>query len=303
MSGLLSALVGWLFFGALGLMIGTVAGRWWVVPSAARTNRSREGGLIQESARIGFGAAAFLPLLVILLLIRQSMEFRDPYSPLTDELALLLGTPWGTAWKSGMGAATLSLAGMTLAVRGRRFGWWLASAGAFVLAAYPTATGHASAVEGRLRLLSLSGDLLHLLAAGVWLGGLAVILLLERRWRRDLNHEKGSSLLPALVPAFSPVAVVSVGVLVLSGLFASWLHLPSPSSLLTSSYGRILLVKVLLAMVVMGLGGWNWRRLSPRLFQPNGPPSLRRAAGLELALGTLVLLLTAILVRTSPLGH
>jgi putative copper export protein len=303
MSGLFSALAGWAFFGAVVLMVGTVVARWRIIPAVHQAEVGHRDWLIRNTSRIGFGTATVLPALVVLLLIRQLMEFRDPFAPLTDDLALLLRTSWGTSWKLGMAAASVCFAGMFWAKRGKEFGWWLASAGALVLAAYPAATGHAAAVEGPLRLLSISGDLFHVLAAGAWLGGLAVILELERRWRRTPEAGEAGSLLPVLVPTFSPVAVGSVGILILTGLFASWLHLPAPASLVTTNYGRILLLKVFLVMLVLGLGGWNWKRLSPGLSSPDGPQSMRRVASLELALGTLVLLLTAILIRTSPLGH
>ena len=135
------------------------------------------------------------------------------------------------------------------------------------------------------------------------MGGLATVLLLDRRWRRRGPRGGMNSILPVLVPLFSPVAMVSVGLLILTGTFASWQHLPTLGALWASGYGRLLFFKVGLVTAVLGLGAWNWKRLTPILSRPEGPPSLARIAALELGISTLVLLVTAVLVRSSPLGH
>ena len=109
--------------------------------------------------------------------------------------------------------------------------------------------------------------------------------------------------MPSLVPAFSPVAMVSVATLVLTGSVASWAHLESVSSLWTTPYGRLLLLKVVVVAGVLAMGALNWRRLTPRLSEEDGPRAMRRSALVELALANVVLIVTAVLVRTSPLGH
>ena len=303
MAGLFSALVGWLFFTTLAGLIGCVTVRWLILPRAGPTDASTSEWLTGEAARSGRLFAAFLPLLVVFLLVRQMAEFRDPYAPFSEDLALLLGTPWGTTWVGGMLATLIALGGLSLAARGHRVGWWMASVTGLVLAAYPGLTGHAGGVEGPLRLFSLGADTLHVLAGGAWMGGLAMVLLLDRRWRRRGHPDGMNSILPVLVPPVSPVAMVSVGLLILTGTVASWLHLPTPGALWASGYGRLLFFKVILVAGVLGFGAWNWKRLTPTLSRPEGPPSLARTAALELGISTLVLLVTAVLVRTSPLGH
>lgn len=135
------------------------------------------------------------------------------------------------------------------------------------------------------------------------MGGLAVVLFLERRWRTTRGTEDPDSLLPVLVPRFSPVAMVSVGFLIATGTLASWIHLPDFGALWSTGYGRLLLLKMGLVLGVLGLGAMNWKRLTPLLTTVEGPPAMRRAAAVELAVATVVLLVTAMLVRTSPLGH
>jgi putative copper resistance protein D len=102
------------------------------------------------------------------------------------------------------------------------------------------------------------------------------------------------------VPIFSPVAVACVGALIVTGGVGAWVHLPSLASLTESPNGRTLLVKLLLAVVVLALGFTNWKKLTPRLVDADGPDALRRAATVELLVMQAVLIVTALLVRTAP---
>ena len=91
--------------------------------------------------------------------------------------------------------------------------------------------------------------------------------------------------------------------LIVTGTFAGWVQVPEVGALWGTGYGRLLVLKVGLVVAVLGLGAFNWKRLTPRLTEPEGPEAMRRAATVELAVATVVLLVTAILIRTSPLGH
>ncbi len=79
-----------------------------------------------------------------------------------------------------------------------------------------------------------------------------------------------SDVLPGAVASFSPVALMSAGTLVSTGLFATWLHVGSLGGLFGSTYGRVLLLKAGLVDVVAALGAHNWKRVTPRLGSPEG---------------------------------
>ncbi len=111
----------------------------------------------------------------------------------------------------------------------------------------------------------------------------------------------GESALSPLVRAFSPVAMGSVAVLVLSGTYAAWLHVPGITGLVTTGYGRALTAKLGLVAVVLSFGARNFRVLTPRLGEPEGDRALIRSAALELAVAQAVLVVTALLVRMSPM--
>lgn len=299
MSALLDLVTGGVLFLSLATATGCVAARWIVLPTEGHgpTPEGARGWV----ARVGTGATAALLFALLLVALRQFLEFRDPFAPWQDDARLLLtGTSWGTTWSWALGLAVSALFGFAVAGRNRGTGWWAASAAVLALGAFPGLTGHANA--GTHRALTLPADVLHVWAVGGWIGTLAVVLLMEARHRRgDPGDGAPSSLLPELVPRFSPLAVACVATLMVTGLAGSWVHLDGVSELWTSSYGRLLSLKLGLVLGVLALGGWNWRRLTPRMSDPGGSDALRRAATLEFVLANVVLAVTALLVRTSPL--
>lgn len=289
---LFSAATGWALFVAVVVTVGAVFSRWLVTTSPEHR---------RTAARPARLAAIFLPTIMVFVLARQVWEFRDPYASLSSDLGLVLGSAWGTAWLWAVIASVVAAVGFMAAASGRDWGWLLATPAVVALAVFPGLTGHAAAVEGPWRLPTLAADVLHVLAAGAWMGGLTAVLAVERAALRAPGD--GRSTLPTLVPRFSRLAMVSVGVLALTGLFASVRHLPDWSSLWQTGYGRWLLLKLAGVGAVLLLGALNFKVLSPRLTDEEGPAAMRRAATLELLAGTVVLLVTAVLVRTSPLGH
>lgn len=300
--GFLTLLSGWSLLAALVACLGAVAARWVIVPAAVRDGLPAVWGRA-EAARIGVGGAALLLVALVLVLGRQLLEFRDPFAPWADDATgLLTATPWGSAWRWAASGAVLALGAFEVARRGRPTGWWIASAVVLALGAFPAFTGHAAAT-GALRPLTLAADTLHVWSAGAWLGGLSLLLVLERRWRRSPPPGGPTDLLPPLVAAFSPLALACVGTLVATGVAAAWVQLPGMGALVTELYGRLLVLKVALALVAFGLGAVNWRRLTPRLPDPGASADLRRSAAREVLVAQAVLLATALLVRTSPGGH
>ncbi|MEG8276151.1 copper resistance CopC/CopD family protein [Streptomyces sp. AHA2] len=105
---------------------------------------------------------------------------------------------------------------------------------AVALALTWAAAEHASA--GIQVPLAMTSSVAHLLATGVWLGGLAALLLVSRRGTgEDLTR---------IVPLFSRIAFASVTVLAVTGLYQSWRGLGSLSALSGTPYGRLLLAKL-----------------------------------------------------------
>jgi len=293
---LLDTVTGWLLFAALLGATGAVALRVVVLPRLAHGGEA----LAVEAARFGSWVALALPAAFALVFWRQLAEFRDPFVPWTEDAHLLLtGTDWGRTFLIGAALALLVPAAFALTRSVGTVGWLATAPMVAALGVFPALTGHANAGAGTLRAATVAADTLHVWAAGAWIGGLACLLYVDRRRRRVVG---AAGPLPALVHAFSPLAVASVAVLVVTGVFASWVQVPDVPSLTGSAYGRTLLFKLLAVGAVLGLGARNWKRLTPRLGESDGPSSLRRWAAVELVIAQVVLAVTAVLVRTSPTG-
>jgi len=287
---------GWLFFLLLLVAIGSVGTRWLILPRAE--GLEDRAGLLTATAGIGlFSTLGLVPALVGLL-HRQVQELRFPGDPWLDAAQTVLGTSWGDAWWLAFWAAFMGILSFAGAYKGRldrvarRLAWATATMALLPLAFFPGRTGHANAAASRTLALAL--DALHIVSAGLWIGGLGVLLLLA--WR----HRGGADVLASLVPKFSPVAMGSVGLLVASGAWAGWRELDTFGALWQTSYGRLLVLKVALVGGVLALGAINWKRLSPRLGSETGNRAMRRSATAEFLLANVVLIVTAILVRTSP---
>lgn len=266
-------------------------------------NAGRPGAaqaLDAAALRFGLYAGLLLPVAFGLVFARQLLEFRDPFVSWTEDAALLLGgTQWGTTYLMGAALALLTPVAFGIGRVRRGLGWALATVSVLSLCFFPALTGHANAGEGWRRFIMLSADVAHVWAAGAWMGGLAGVLFID--WAvRDRDVQGSAWVLPALVPVFSPVAMAAVATLVGTGVLASWVHLSDLRSLIDAIYGRTLSIKLAAVGAVLFLGWLNWRRHLPGLSRTAGADRMRKAAVIELAFAQLVLLATAVLVRTSP---
>jgi len=294
----------WLLFSGAALAVGCVTWRLLVAPRAA-TQLDEPGR--RDVARIERSVAS-LALLTALVLVAawalrgavQLANFRDPFVPIMEDVSFLLGEMWGKVWMA-QGAVVVLLA---LAFAGARAATrrslepshlasspaWTAS-GALVLALTVTLamSSHAMGVD-RARVLLVGADGLHSLAAGAWIGSLAVIVAVGR---------SGPPAFAAQLRSFSPLALASGGVLVTMGLALAWTHLGTPTNLWTTSYGRVLAVKLAAVGLVFLLGFLNWRRGLPVVDTAEGAVAVRRRAAWEVTFAGSVLLLTALLVHTA----
>ncbi|TDT28493.1 copper transport protein [Streptomyces sp. BK208] len=134
---------------------------------------------------------------------------------------------------------------------------------AVVLALTWAAAEHASA--GAQVPVAMTSAVLHLLATAVWLGGLAALLTLLRAGRPAPPA--------AVVARFSRTAFAAVTVLVVTGVYQSWRGLGSWQALTGSTYGRLLLAKVVLVAVLLGAAAVSRRWTSALLSAPAAVPA------------------------------
>jgi copper transport protein len=112
-------------------------------------------------------------------------------------------------------------------------------------------------------LLALLVDFAHLLAAGVWVGGL-LYLSLTLWLGHQLPAESRLWLYEGLIINFSTLAAGAVGVLLLSGGYLAWQHVGSWTLLFGTAYGLTLLAKIGLALPAFGIAAVNLLFIKPR---------------------------------------
>src|SRR4029077_9576193 len=138
----------------------------------------------------------------------------------------------------------------------------------------PGAAGHAA--QTAPRGISIALDWLHLIAGSIWLGGPGRVLLLA--WSLPAGRRVPG--LGIVVPRFSNVALGSVLVLLGTGIWATVNHMPVLSALWTTSYGKVILIKIALLALAVLLAAFNLVRTKPRLVAARrrpelGPPAAR----------------------------
>lgn len=270
----------------------------------------------RRAASLGMWASLVVLPAAVVRLGTEVLELSDPgqtWSDWTHLTATVLGhTHWGLVWIVHVVVAVVASVAFARARTGSHGAWTVAGIGAIALAASPAFAGHAAAVEHH-RAIVMTADVLHVLGAGVWIGTLFVLanvtLLSEPRspGRRRAPEEWGADI-AGLVRAFSPVALTSAAIMAVTGTIAAWTHLNTLASLWQSGYGRALLVKLGLVTLVLAAGAYNWQRGTPGLTAPGGGGvrAFSRSASVEIALGMLVLVATAVLIAmpmTMPMGQ
>jgi putative copper export protein/mono/diheme cytochrome c family protein/alkyl hydroperoxide reductase subunit AhpC len=224
---------------------------------------------------------------------------------------LLTQTQGGIVWLVRGGL--LILLGAFLAIRAeiRDRADWRAARGQIALLGtlalgLVAGASHAAAAEPGTAA-AIAADVVHLVAAGVWIGGLPALALLL--WLA--GGAAGADARPFAVLAarrFSRTALALVSALVLSGLWSTWVQVGSVAGLLGTSHGRLLLVKLLAFAAMLALAALN-RRLIPALAGDAasvGRPAMRRLSRLvtgEAALALFVLAVVAAMTVTPPARH
>jgi copper transport protein len=223
--------------------------------------------------------------------------------PLVD---LLSRGRFAAFWWSRLGLVVLTL-GIVYwrGVRGRPGDIALAATAAALLTSSLNSHG-AALLSGAY--LGVAVDWLHFLAVSTWLGGLASLIYVLPTIVQA-SAATGERVLAQAVNRFSNLALAAVGVIVLTGTFQAWLEVGSWEGLIQTTYGLSITTKIGLLTVMLLLGAFNLLIIRPRLEWLAGRGSnalatltrhLTRAVRAEMALGVLVLVVTAVLTGVTP---
>ncbi|HTA06362.1 MAG TPA: CopD family protein, partial [Solirubrobacteraceae bacterium] len=181
----------------------------------------------------------------------------------------------------------------------------LAIAAAY-LAVTPALAGHAS-IESPVAVFFPS-DVLHVLAASVWVGGIACLLIALPGATRQLERGERTRLLLATLVRFSPIALGAVVAIAATGVIQAYIDVRSLHGLFHTTYGALVIVKVALLSCLIALGWINRGRVIPalrRIVGDGGSPGgigglARRSLRAELTLMICVFGVTAALISYAP---
>ncbi len=216
-----------------------------------------------------------------------------------------LGTRFGTVW----GFAFLAWIAVALLVplMKRPLATVLIALPLVYLCLCPALSGHGSSQSPVA--LNFTTNAIHVGAMAVWLGGLAALLLvLPSATRSAATPADRGRLLAGPLARFSTLALAMVALIMTTGLIQAYVYVRHLGDLLSTGYGRAVLAKFLLLLVVMGVAAYNRRSSVPQLEaiaergESPGRPGvlLRRALRAEVALLAVVIGVTAALASYAP---
>jgi len=225
---------------------------------------------------------------------------------------LLTGTRWGELWLARE-AALIALVAVILGIRSRlgeprnRLSTVRPVSAAVLVLAVACVEGlgsHSVALESA-RAAAVAAYSLHVLTALLWLGALPALVLVFFRRVAGLPPRE---VVRACRGPFSALIVISVTVLVVTGLYGAGRQVPEPGQLLSTSYGRTLLLKTALLAVVGGFGLANsallhGRRVDRRgrlVSAPGDAAPSRRLIIVEASAGAVLLAAAGLLAETAP---
>jgi putative copper export protein len=185
---------------------------------------------------------------------------------------------WGEAWTRQIGGAVILFLLARSIPRTPSFGWTATALGSVAICYLLPLLGHAAGEPDRV---ALHGS--HVLGGGIWLGTLAAVL-------------RASASIPTLRVAtlqrFSVVAFSGASLLVMTGAVAVWMYVPSFRALVESTYGRLIILKLVFVTDTATLGFLNWRAFK------RDESARMTVVLLEVASAVAIVLVTALLTES-----
>jgi putative copper resistance protein D len=169
-------------------------------------------------------------------------------------------------------------------------------------------TGHAGSTVGETGVLHLAADILHLVAAAIWIGGLVSLVLLFAVTRRD-RTDASMSFARDATQAFSSMGIAIVAVIFATGIVNTWILVGSWHALIATGYGRLLMLKIALFIVMLLFAAANRFWLTPRLALPSSAPQfdarrqLARNSMIEFVLALAIFAIVGLLGTLHPASH
>ncbi len=296
----------WLQYLAVATLVGGLLFM-WLVWQPVLASLDLEQKLSLPRRQLAWVALAIFLLANVLAFLVQAgqaggSEFVAPWNEATG--ILLFTTRYGVLWL-GRVILGLALGAFVLGTEIPAARWDVMAAAEGLLLVMALGSHNAAEPELFFPLLS---TWLHLLAFSAWVGGLIHFVAGVWAARREIEPSIRTRLMARLIPRFSALALTSVSVLVLTGLYMIVLRVGTLDALIGTLYGRTLLVKGLLFSGMIFLGAINLLLVSPRMRRvaksPRGNPRLVEQFFVvirsEVGLASVLLLSVALLSSVPP---
>lgn len=228
-------------------------------------------------------------------------------------VSVLFDTSWGQLWLWRMGFLVLLPAVLDVALaasadphnrddnqtRFQRVSQPIALAAGMAILLTLSLSSHAAATA-EIRAAAIFNDYLHLLAATFWAGGLIHLTVAIPLTVQTLPAPKRRTVLAALASRFSLLALMSMGILVVTGLYGSWAQITILPAIQTP-YGWTLLAKLGIFAPILVLAAFNLLWVRPRLGREDrAARHLRHFVIGEAILAILLLLSVGLLTALEP---
>jgi copper resistance protein D len=221
-----------------------------------------------------------------------------------DAFTVLTRTQFGGAL-----AIRFAIAGLLATVLFGHESWtgfrWLAVALVICFAGALAWMGHSGAGDGIAGDAQVAADAFHIISAAAWVGclvPLAYLFMLAAVATSALSSAEVAS----VTRRFSNLGIVSVATVLISGLINTWFLVGSLAILLDSTYGRLLMIKAALFLVMLGIAAANRILLTPKITaayceaRTHPLRHLARNSLLEAVLGFAIILIVGILGMLAP---
>jgi len=149
-------------------------------------------------------------------------------------------------------------------------------------------------------------DFIHLLFTAIWVGGLFQLYFTVPTYLRELPESEKSSALARLIATFSFVAFISVGAIILTGVYSMYIQVGSLEAFFDTLYGATLFAKFVLILPLLALGALNLIVARPSFANAiavRARPLFARfnfAVGTEICFAVLVILAVGVLTSVAP---
>lgn len=245
---------------------------------------------------VGWGAVGLTTLLLLILQLSVATDaplFQGINGDIINEL--LYKTRFGQNWLLRAAVWFFLSTCLFLADYARPF-YWVALVLSGVIMMTNSLLSHAAAAYDEN--LAIASDALHLMATSAWVGGLICFVLIIPLLLR--SSTQGS--LARLTAQFSNFARLAVIALIVTGVYATWLQVGSLEALVTTLYGQLLMIKLILFLPVMMLAGVNlfFTQRHLRSGATNWGNRLRILVGAEVLLTVIVLIVVGMMTSVSP---